>query len=433
MISPDSVLIIGAGLTGLSTAYHLESGHILEKEGEVGGLCRSYRAGGFTFDFTGHLLHLRDPSVRELVDALAPGRLREHVRRARIWSQGRLTSYPYQINLRGLPPAVITECLEGLREVEAARDAAPPAADFQQWIQRTFGRGIARHFMIPYNRKLWRVPLEELTTEWVAGLVPVPSYEDALRGAVDPDGVTAGYNARFLYPVEGGIALLPQAFLPHVPRIHLRREVVEVDLDRKRVVCRDGESYHWETLVSTMPLPLLVRACRPVPPEVATAAESLRYISVYDLNLGIAREESGGAHWIYFPEMRYPFYRVGFPGAFSPSLVPPGSSSVYVETAHLPEERRGAEEVTERALDGLRECGLLREDDRVVVRDLVHIPYAYVLFDHHRRERLPGLLAWLKERGVHSVGRYGAWEYTAMEDAILAGRTTAARIRQDHA
>jgi protoporphyrinogen oxidase len=427
--STDGVLILGAGLTGLSTAYHLGGGRVLEKEAEPGGLCRSYRVGGFTFDFTGHLLHLRDPYAIELVDRIAPGLFSEHQRRARIFSKGRLTGYPFQANLHGLPPRVVAECLEGLALAEETRPGKAPADDFRTWVLDTFGAGIARHFMLPYNRKLWCVPARQMTPDWVAGLVPVPRLEDALRGSREPEGVTMGYNARFRYPARGGIDTFVRRFLPHVPRLHLGRAVAEIDVLRRRAVCRDGSVHHFEELVSTIPLPELARCLKGVEPAVVRAAESLRYVSVWDLNLGIARENVSDAHWIYFPERRFPFYRVGFPSAFSAGAAPAGHSSAYVETAHLPGRGPGAEEMTERALAGLVAAGILAHADEAVVRDAAHIPCAYVIFDRRRRRLLPGIKAALRRHGIHLAGRYGAWEYTAMEDALLDGRRVAGAIR----
>jgi protoporphyrinogen oxidase len=426
--TPDGVLILGAGLTGLSLAHHLGGGKILEKEAEVGGLCRSYLREGFTFDFTGHLLHLKDGGVRELLERLAPGAYASHRRRARIHTHGRLTPYPFQLNLRGLPPEVVTECLEGLRRAEEARGSSPPGGDdFRTWVLRTFGEGIARHFMLPYNRKIWDTPPERMTADWVAGLVPLPSYQEALRGVREE--IPAGYNASFLYPAAGGISLLPRSFLPTVPRIHLGREAVEIDPRRRVVVTAQGDRHHYRTLASTIPLPSLLAMMRGVPARVARAAGRLSWVSVWDLNLGVARDDLPDAHWIYFPGEEFPFYRVGFPHRFSPTLVPPGCGSMYVETSHRPHRPLSAGRVVEESLAGLRRAGILAPGEVPLVVDPVHIPCGYVIFDRHRREALPVILEWLRERDVHSVGRYGAWRYDAMEEAILEGRRLAGLLR----
>src|SRR2546425_10315410 len=103
------IVILGGGLTGLSAAYHLRPLRALvpEREREAGGLARTRVEAGFTFDCTGHLLHLRDPEIKGLVDRILPGAFATHERRALIHSKGVLTAYPFQANLHGLPAAVV--------------------------------------------------------------------------------------------------------------------------------------------------------------------------------------------------------------------------------------------------------------------------------------------------------------------------------------
>ena len=103
------IVIVGAGLAGLSTAYHLAGipYRLFEIEEEVGGLCRSYRRNGFTFDYTGHLLHFRQPEIKRLVEQLLAGKLQKHSRKSFIYSHGTYTEYPFQVNTHGLPPEVV--------------------------------------------------------------------------------------------------------------------------------------------------------------------------------------------------------------------------------------------------------------------------------------------------------------------------------------
>src|SRR3989441_4096098 len=155
------VVVLGAGLTGLSAAYHLGAPSlVIEREREVGGLARTHTEEGFTFDGTGHLLHLREARVVALVDALLPRAFARHERRALVFSKGVFTPYPFQANLHGLPLEVVKECVAGFVEAEIRR-AAEGEPDlgtigFREWAERTFGGGIARHFLLPYNTKLWR-------------------------------------------------------------------------------------------------------------------------------------------------------------------------------------------------------------------------------------------------------------------------------------
>ncbi len=426
------ILIIGAGLAGLSTAYHLgeRSYRVIEKEKEAGGLCRSYQKDGFTFDMTGHLLHFRQAAIKALVEGLLDGRLEQHIRRSFIYSHRTYTEYPFQVNTYGLPPEVVRECLMGFIDTLTKPAATRPAdRSFKDWILDNMGEGIARHFMVPFNEKLWQVSLDELTSDWVSWLVPKPNLKDVINGALGIKDKAFGYNPTFLYPAKGGISALPRAFLPGVRDIVYGCELIEVETGRRRATFSDGRVEGYETLVSTIPVPELVRRCTDLPKAIREAADGLRCVSVYNVNLGVAREKVSDKHWIYFPETEFPFYRVGFPMNFSPLLGPPGCSSLYVEVSHQPAHAVPEAALIQRIRDGLERAGIFRSDDELVVADVKDIRYAYVLFDQHRARALPAILEELARRGIHSIGRYGRWEHTSMEDAMAQGKQLAEQLR----
>lgn len=432
------IVIVGAGLAGLSTAYHLSGMpyRLYEREQEVGGLCRSYQKDGFTFDYTGHLLHFRQPEIKALVERLLAGALQKHTRKSFIYSHRTYTEYPFQVNTHGLPPEVVRECLLGFI---ATLTHSPASSDlhgrsFKQWILDNLGEGMAKHFMVPFNEKLWKVPLEELTSDWVSWLVPKPELKDVINGALGIKDKTFGYNPSFLYPASGGIRVLPESFLQGIQGVQKGMELVEVDTKLRRAIFHNranGEAttQHYESLVSTIPIPELVHRCADFPAPLKEAAQGLRWVSVYNLNLGVAREAVSDKHWLYFPEPEYPFYRVGFPMNFSPSLGRPGCSSMYVEMSHRPTEHESAEQVIDRARSGMELAGILRRDDEIVVADVKDLHYAYVYFDRHRASAVPEILAELERRHIYSAGRYGRWEHTSMEDAIGQGKALAERLR----
>ena len=427
------ILIIGAGLAGLSTAYHLGINHgyqICEKEGEAGGLCRSYERGGFTFDYTGHLLHLRNEYTRGLLEKLLPGGLTSLNRRASIYSQGVLTPYPFQANLYRLPKEVIKECLAGFIEAELKRAKnherdGVVKASFKDWIVNTFGTGIARHFMLPYNEKLWRRDLSELSSEWVAWSIPIPTVDEVVGGALGLENMKMGYNAQFLYPERGGIGVLPRSFLPHLDTICYNRELTAINLKDKKVWFADNSSMQYDYLVSTVPLPALITMIRDVPPPIAEMGKGLKYLSVLDMNLGIRSDVLPDQHWIYFPEPQMPFYRAGFYSHFSPSSAPPKAASLYVELSYLPGSPLDRESIAQSVYRELQACGMVQSRDEIVVEDMVDIPYAYVVYDDERKKSLPKIISYLKKHDVFSIGRYGGWEYMSMEDTLLQGKAVA--------
>ena len=299
---------------------------------------------------------------------------------------------------------------------------------------------MAKHFMVPFNEKLWKVSLDELTSDWVSWLVPKPELKDVINGALGIKDKAFGYNPSFLYPASSGISILPESFLPGITNVTANIELLEVDTKRRRACFHNRLSgttrtEHYETLVSTIPVPELVRRCLDMPVYLKEAAEELRWVSVYNLNMAVAREQVSDKHWLYFPEPEFPFYRVGFPMNFSPSLGQPGCSSMYVEISHRPMEHQSADQLAAQARAGLERAGILQRGDEIVVSDVKDLHYAYVYFDRHRATAIPAILSELERRGIYSIGRYGRWEHTSMEDAIGQGKQLAERLRleQDHA
>ena len=422
-----AVVVLGGGLTGLSASFHLEGVNrlVLERDAEPGGLCRSVTEEGFTFDCTGHLLHLRDPAIQDLVGRLAPDQFARHERRALIHSKGVETAYPFQANLHGLPVEVVRECVEGFVEAQMSRvqEGEPDVArlTFREWVETTFGRGIAAHFMLPYNAKLWRADLDTLECGWVSWSIPRPTLGEILGGALGATVRGLGYNPTFLYPKARGIRVLPDAFAARAGEITTGATVQSIDAGARVVTLADGTEVGYELLISTLPLDRLLAITKGLPPALPRAGRRLRAVKVLNICLGIDRENVSPAHRIYFPEPEYSFYRIGVPTNLAAGMAPRGASSIWAERSLLRDESFDENDVVERTVDDLRRAGILRPSDRIVFRRVGVLDPAYVLYDPHRARSLPGILAGLEAAGIRSTGRFGAWEYNSMEGAIKSG------------
>ncbi|MBM4036113.1 MAG: FAD-dependent oxidoreductase [Planctomycetes bacterium] len=449
-------VILGAGLAGLSTAYHLRRAGrrdvaLHEREERPGGLCRSETRDGFTFDHTGHFLHLRTPKVERLLSRWLGRELDRVIRNSWVYSQGVFTRYPFQTNTYGLPVETVKEVLLGYMEARYGKSNVPRAAcrvpqnseegwalpeprlSFERWVYETFGAGIAEHFMIPYNEKVWCVHPRFLTTEWMGRYVPPAPIEKVIEGALTDKRSGEGYNATFRYPRHGGIEAVVRALAARAGPIHLGSEAVEIDLRRRRVRFADGEVSDYESLVSTLPLPELVAQLRGAPDALRDAAARLRWSSLFALNLGLRCDATEGRQWVYVPERRFRFYRVGCFSNAARSMAPPGCAALWTEVSYpggtglRPVSHRPEACATARrnVLDGLKAMGWLKSRRDIAAEWPLDIPYAYVTYDANRRAATRAILRTLERHGIHSIGRYGRWEYSSMEDALLQGRETA--------
>lgn len=426
------VVIIGGGLAGIAAARTLGTrAHLVEAADRLGGLTRTDVVDGFWFDWTGHWLHLRTEHWKREVERLLPGGLLTVERRARIFSHGAWTLFPFQNNLHGLPPQVVAECVKGFvaatlgPEGAPLRDATPRT--FHDFVMRYLGEGINRHFMEPYNQKLYTVDPAELSAEWGGRFVPRPTLAQVIDGAVGVVGEGVGYNATFVYPRQGGIESLPRALSADLAcEVSLGVRVERIDTRRRRVHLSDGRVEAFEAVINTMPLKALASVLDPCPPEIRLAAQALRAISVTSVELGVKGPPRRPFHWAYFPEPQFPFYRAGSPSQVNPALAPEGFVSYAVEFSH--QGRPPAEaEVIAQAVDGLAAADVLRPEDVVLARART-IPVAYVIVDHACAEARDTVADYARTCGLELAGRYGQWEYSGMEDALVSGEAAARRV-----
>ncbi len=424
-------LIIGAGISGLSTAYHLKDNYlILEKEKTPGGLCRSVIDNGFIFDYTGHLLHLRSDYAKKFVLNLLKNNIKKIKRNSWIYSNNTFTRYPFQANLYGLPKKIIKDCIKGLVETLVRNNISDNKNSFKKWAMDTFGNGFSKYFFIPYNEKLWKFPAEKLTAEWVTEFVPQPKLEDVLLGAFKDMKTLYGYNSYFYYPKKGGIQYLIDSISNKIKKenLLLDTEVKKIVWKKKYVISSKGE-IKYNNLITTIPLIELLSIMKDLPEEIRNAKTKLLCNSVYCFNIGIKKPFlQKDKHWVYFPEKKFVFYRVGFYHNFSKFLVPENCSSIYVEVSTRFGENINQSTLLEKVFKDLTACKIVKRTDKILTVNILPINFAYVIYDKNRSKILDIIQSFLKKNRIFSIGRFGAWKYSYIEESILDGKKTAELI-----
>ena len=429
---PGAVLILGAGPTGLGAAYRLqEAGYsewtLLEASQQPGGLATSFLDDkGFTWDIGGHVQFSHYPRYDRMIDEVVGEDRIWHERDAWVWVHDRFVRYPFQYNLDDLCAGDRARALSGLDAARARAAGAGASSrgrpdlqpkNFREWIDSSFGAGIAELFMVPYNCKVWGYPLETLGVSWVGQRVAVLDLERARGRRRQPDGdLDWGPNRRFFYPLRGGTGAIWHRLAERLGdgMVEFGATVVGVDLDHRSVSLGDGRSLSYDTLVSTLPLDRLCRICERLDPKIEQAAAALVHSSCHILGVGLrgmVPETLRQKTWIYCPGTESPYYRVTVLSNYSPNNAPEGCWSLMAEvceTAHRPIEAKTL---------GSRVVAALRRDQLVPV-------HADVLSLWHRREEhgyptptvgrdavLAQVLPALEARHVYSRGRFGAWKY----------------------
>ena len=413
--------MLGAGPTGLATAhFHGENTVVLEAENRVGGLCRSLEFGGAVFDIGGHSFHTPHASIHQFVVDLMAGDLELQTRDARIFSHGRMIPYPFQKHFDQLPdPVAVRECREGL--ALARKDAR--ADNFEDWIVHRFGPGVARHFMWPYNRKLWARDLRTISTEWVGQRIAGAKGE--VERFVRDDGPRRPLQSdtEVGYPSEGGFETLFQRLAAVTPGIEVDKRVERIDPVARIAWTSDGTAYQWHRLVSTIPLDHLVERVDGFPTGLREEVQSLAYMSLDLLLLRTSIALPKAPQRIYFADPSVPPHKVAFNHTSSLQLRRRPCHAIMAEISYSPTKPKLAPEVAEVAtVSALVHAGVLPSAKVVAEVRHLDIRHAYPVYTHERPGILERVRRHLEAFDIHIAGRFGEWEYVNSDECLRKGR-----------
>src|SRR5438874_8074487 len=306
------IILIGAGPTTLGAAYRLKelgyrNFHMYERSDHLGGLASSYTdPAGFTWDIGGHVMFSHYQYYTDVFDKLMGKDFQMNMRECWVRMFDTWVPYPFQNNIRYLPKEVCCECLTGLIEAQTKRDHKS-ATNFKEFMEAVFGDGIVKHFMKPYNFKVWAHPAELMNKEWIGERVAVLDINRAIKNVVmGTDDFGWGPNNQFKFPLFGGTGEFYRRFAkPLQGHINLNKGVDFINLSKKEVRFTDGDVEQFDYLISAIPLDKLCNDVLngEVPRDIKRAAASLRHSGGYMVGIGIKRE--GGCpstkSWMYFP------------------------------------------------------------------------------------------------------------------------------------
>lgn len=415
-------VIIGAGPTGLGAALRLlELGEpdflLIEAAATAGGLAASVVDDqGFTWDLGGHVQFSHYQTFDDYMErALGQDGWITHQRESWVWMRGRYIPYPLQYNLHHLPRAELWRCVEGL--LEAAAQPTGPARDFEDWIFRTFGRGIAEAFLLPYNAKVWAYPPAVMNAHWVGERVAVPDLASVLKGiCLGQDHLSWGPNNTFRYPKTGGTGAIWNKLAEQIPAGNKRCNdaVVALDAPNRTVTTARGARFSYDQLVSTLPLDRLATLVGDS--ALIEQTSRLLYSSVHVVGIGLRGQPPETLRtkcWMYFPEDDCPFYRVTVFSNYSPNNTPePGANwSLMAEVSESPLKPVDVALVIEDVIRGLRNTRLLGPDDDIISHWHRRLAHGYPTPSQERDTILDYCLPALEALDIYSRGRFGAWRY----------------------
>lgn len=428
------VVTLGAGIAGLSFSYHYQHlTDVYEKASKWGGRCRSHFTEGFTFDEGIHVSFTGEHYVRKVFASSVGSQYCESTPAILNRFADKWVRHPIETNLKGLPTEIIIRCLVDFIRAEQDRNKRNNKLpkDYNEWLIAQFGRTITECFHGAYTRKYWTVAPEYLTTEWIGQRIHRPTLEEVLRGAISDNFHNFYYINSFRYPEKGGY----QSFLHGIAAdaaINYDFDLVELDHRNRKLIFKNGFQRHYDTLVSSLPLPELVRCIRDCPKEIKEAASNLVHTSVLLINLGIKRADVAKCHWFYLYDENFLPARVHFTNTLSVSNAPPGCTGIQAEVYYSSYKplKLSTSNIIDKTIENLMNIAILDKDDNIILTEHQDIKYANVMFNRDYGKNRDVILDFLQKNNIYSIGRYGNWAYLWSDQSFLSGMQTAETVRR---
>jgi len=390
------------------------------------GHTSSYRdSRGFVFDEGPHISFTKDDRVKAVLADFVDGDYVTFEAKVNNYWAGHWIKHPAQCNLHGLPIDVTVKVIE---DMFAPKPEQTPA-NYEDWLVASYGRTFAERFPMRYGHKYHTVEARQMSLDWLGPRLYRPSMKEVLTGALSPVTADVHYVSDFRYPRHGGFQSYLVRPLSDMP-LELNHRLVRLDPKTRTAEFSNGRLEPYSRIVSSIPLPELIKCIPTAPADVAAAAAQLACTTCLLVNLGLNRRDLSEWHWTYFYDEDYCFSRVSYPHLFAPENAPAGMGSIqceiYFSDKYMP-FAGSPDPWIDRAVTDLRRCGIIRETDSIVSSHAQLIRYANVIFDLDRATALSTVHGYLQEQQIQYCGRYGEWGYLWTDESFLSGERAAQR------
>jgi protoporphyrinogen oxidase len=410
-----NTLILGAGISGLAASLRAKElgmeAVILEARPSAGGLLDSFEIEGFIFDNAVHLSFATEKKVREVFDATP------YITHSPIsyCHDGMWLKYPIQNNLYPLDVDSKIKIIKSFFERPQFQDGD----NYLAWLESQYGKLFTEKYSVKYTKKYWGVGAEHLSTTWLGSRVRPSNPEEILYGAFSEKTPHYYYTEEMRYPEKGGYKAFIAGLIAEAD-IHLNKNVIEINLKEKLVICSDNSEYRYERLISSIPLPVLVSLTKNCDQLITSAAKKLSHTSMDLISIGFS-EVVTDKLWFYIYDDDILASRAYSPSVKSKMNAPENCSSLQFEIYQKDSNQVHSEEVMlKNSLHAIKKLGLADEKD-IVFMDHRRQRWANIIFYPGMEIDRNRIREYFLSSGVSTIGRFGEWDYLWSNQSFMSG------------
>jgi protoporphyrinogen oxidase len=422
------ITILGAGISGMSAAYHANkmniSYQVYERKKRYGGLLRSIEKKGYTFDRCTHLSFTKDVYVKSLFSKTEfftynskPNSIKDN-----IWYPYPITDHLNRLSLYNKIKIIFNYIF---------RKRFKSATNYHEWLLDQYGSMITNDYFLQYTIKYWRREPKDLDVDWVAKRLPSFDIYKLFKSIIGIQKKSSYYINELRYPKKGGFISFLNFSLKN--KVNYNYEVKGISLKNKTITFKNGERKDYEKVVSSIPLPEYINYIDDLPQHIIFKLKKLYWTSVALVSIGYKIYDNlheNDAIWFYIYDKKYKASRAYFTHKKSQHNSPRGFGGIQFEIYFDWNSKNQINKLalSDNCIKFCKEHNIIGDDHEVLSYNVVK--YGNIIMDNERKTHVKDIRDYLESCDIHTIGRFGEWDYLWSDGSLISGKNKIEEIYQ---
>lgn len=424
--------IIGGGPAGLVAGYFAKqknlTAQILEGSSELGGNCRTISFGEFMYDTGAHRFHDKNKDVTDIIKTLMGDELLKVNSPSKIFWKKKLINFPLEFSniFKTLDKTIIIKIfLENIINIFSSNK---DNMNFKELSYKNYGKTLAELFLINYTEKLWGLKANDLNNKIAGDRLKGLNLSSIIEDLFKKNNINQKHlDGSFYYP-KNGFGSIFKSIGDYVGQenISFNSNVVEIHHDNnliKNLIVENNEAFPIKSLISTLPLNLLIKYLRPTAPkDIMNISNNLKYrglrLAIISLDLNSFSDNAS----IYYPQSNIPFTRIYEPKNRSKNMAPSDKTCIVVEVPCQPEDliyNNSEDEFLDKIKYALSKYTHINESN-IINTSSQKVPFAYPILDYNIDDKLNKIFSYLSIfKNLNLLGRSAEFKYLHTHDLFI--------------
>lgn len=395
-------IIIGAGISGLSIGQLLSKDNqviLLEKESRSGGLVKCDTIDGSLFHRTGgHVFNTKRADVLDWFWSFFDQENEFSLANRNssvVMGKEEMIPYPIENNIYLLDNTIGEKIINDFVNLASQKEYTPQ--NFEEFLEKQFGKTLYEIYFKPYNWKVWRRDLKQIPLSWLEGKLPMPSVTEMIYNNIYHIKEKQFVHSSFYYPKVGGSQFIADTLAKGLD-IRYNTEVNNITYSNGKWNVNGETADRIVFCGNIKKLPSLLKNVD----EISHFAKDISNLEFHGTTSVFCSIDSNPYSWIYQPSMDHLSHRIICTGNFA-----------------LSNNRRGEMTGTIEFTDFISKEEILEQLKRMPYNPkyITHNyeKYTYPIQNHDTRNLISSIKKVLEPKELYFCGRFAEWEYANMD------------------